>query len=106
MHFNNCDGVCDLRRVWNSLCSPCPRRAQEKSLMIHGISLSLIVALGLLVASPLPVLSAGLNHEEMVYVGNDVELPAGDTATEVVVIGGDVKIAGNVEREVVVVGGD
>jgi uncharacterized RDD family membrane protein YckC len=74
--------------------------------MKHGISLSLMAALGLLLASPVPVLSAGLNHEEMVSVGNDVELPAGDTATEVVVIGGDVKIAGNVEREVVVVGGD
>jgi len=42
----------------------------------------------------------------IVSIGHDVELPAGDEAETVVVIGGSAKILGNVRHGVVVIGGD
>ena len=42
----------------------------------------------------------------IVSIGHDVELPAGDEAETVVVIGGSAKIRGNVRHGVVVIGGD
>jgi uncharacterized RDD family membrane protein YckC len=50
--------------------------------------------------------SSGNRHDQVVRFGKDVELPAGDTAGEVVVIGGGATIHGTVDREVVVIGGD
>jgi len=49
---------------------------------------------------------SGNRHDQLVRFGKDVELPAGDTAGEVVVIGGGATIHGTVDREVVVIGGD
>ncbi|HEX3716416.1 MAG TPA: RDD family protein [Verrucomicrobiae bacterium] len=84
--------------------------------MRRGISLPLTIALGLLLGSQStsmfaasdndPPKERGVHREEIVSIGNDAELKAGDSAREVVVIGGGAKIAGNVERGVVAVGGD
>jgi len=48
----------------------------------------------------------GVNHEEWVSIGKDVELAAEDSAQEIVVIGGSAKIHGTVHGQVVVIGGN
>jgi len=50
--------------------------------------------------------SNGVERDQMVVIGHDVELKAGETARSVVVIGGSAKIAGKVRDQVVVVGGN
>jgi uncharacterized RDD family membrane protein YckC len=48
----------------------------------------------------------GVRREAVVSVGQNAELKEGDSAEQVVVIGGSAKIAGNVDQDVVVIGGD
>ncbi len=80
------------------------------------MSISLAAALGLLLVSQLPLMSqtedAGepkknsFRRDEVVSIGQDAELKAGDSAPQVVVIGGTAKIEGAVDEDVVVIGGD
>jgi len=49
---------------------------------------------------------AGANRSAVVVIGRDVELKEGDSAEDVVVIGGSAKIRGDVRESVVVIGGD
>src|SRR6266581_1532042 len=49
---------------------------------------------------------AGANRDAVVVIGRDVELKEGDSAENVVVIGGSAKIRGHVRESVVVIGGD
>jgi uncharacterized RDD family membrane protein YckC len=72
--------------------------------MKRGTSLSILSSLCLVFVSL--TASAGLHHEQVVSIGDDAELKAGDSTQQVVVIGGSAKVAGKVERSVVVVGGD
>jgi uncharacterized RDD family membrane protein YckC len=48
----------------------------------------------------------GINRNEIVVMGKDVVLKAGESAETVVVIGGSAKIFGNVREQVVAIGGD
>ena len=48
----------------------------------------------------------GINHQEWVSIGKDLELAAEDSAQEIVVIGGSAKIHGTVHGQVVVIGGN
>jgi uncharacterized RDD family membrane protein YckC len=79
------------------------------------LSLSMSAALGLLLVTQLPLMSQttnateakkGIRRDVIVSIGQDAELKAGDTAPQVVVIGGNANIAGAVDQDVVVVGGD
>jgi uncharacterized RDD family membrane protein YckC len=73
-------------------------------------------ALGLLLVNQSPVMSqttdagapvkSGVRRDVIVAIGQDATLKAGDTAPQVVVIGGNATVAGTVDQDVVVVGGD
>lgn len=81
-----------------------------------GMSLSLAAALGLLLVNQSPLMSQtadvgapkkkGVHREAVVSIGQDAELKEGDSAQQVVVIGGSANIAGAVDEDVVIVGGD
>src|ERR1700691_5218271 len=73
-------------------------------------------ALGLLLINELPLVSQtadtgaaikpGVRRDVIVSIGQDTTLKAGDSAPQVVVIGGDATIGGAVDEDVVVIGGD
>jgi uncharacterized RDD family membrane protein YckC len=73
-------------------------------------------ALGLLLANQLPLMAQtadsgaarkpGVRRDVVVSIGQDATLKAGDSAPQVVVIGGDATIGGAVDEDVVVIGGD
>src|SRR5439155_7546010 len=48
----------------------------------------------------------GVERDAIVVIGRDLELKKGDSAEAVVVIGGSIKIHGNVREAVVAIGGD
>jgi uncharacterized RDD family membrane protein YckC len=72
--------------------------------------------LGLLLATTSPVMAqttdsdtpqkSVLHREEVVAIGHDVTLREGESAREIVVIGGSAAVSGTVDENVVVVGGD
>jgi uncharacterized RDD family membrane protein YckC/cytoskeletal protein CcmA (bactofilin family) len=80
------------------------------------MSLLLAAALGLLLVNQSPLMSQtadagapkrkGVHREAVVSIGQDAELKEGDSADQVVVIGGSAKIAGAVDQDVVIIGGD
>ena len=80
-----------------------------------GMSLLLAAALGLLLVNQSPLMSQtadagapkrkGVHREAVVSIGQDAELKEGDSADQVVVIGGSAKIAGAVDQDVVIIGG-
>jgi uncharacterized RDD family membrane protein YckC len=49
---------------------------------------------------------ASIHRDAVVSFGKDVEIKAGDTANDVVVIGGSAKVIGKAKGDVVVIGGD
>jgi uncharacterized RDD family membrane protein YckC len=80
-----------------------------------GITVSLAAALGLLLviqpslraeADDSVTLKKSFRRDVIVAIGQDAELNQGDSAPQVVVIGGSAKINGAVDDDVVVVGGD
>lgn len=78
--------------------------------------LSLTVAFGLLLVNQTLLMSQttdagaprkdGVRHDAIVAIGQDAALKEGDSAPQVVVIGGNATVAGAVDQDVVVIGGD
>jgi uncharacterized RDD family membrane protein YckC len=77
----------------------------------------LATALGLMLVAPSTMRAAdsdetnapakaGNHRSAVVSIGKDVEVKAGETAQDVVVIGGSAKVLGDVDEDVVIVGGD
>jgi uncharacterized RDD family membrane protein YckC len=80
------------------------------------ISLTLAAALGLLLVNQSSLRSQpaddaapvrhGFRRQAIVAVGQDVDLKAGDTTSQIVVVGGSATVSGSVDQDVVIVGGD